>query len=343
MNSKFFNNLGPFSLKMLAEIAEAKLIAPKGQDMQEGPEIDIYGVKTLSEATGKDISFFSNKKYLEQFKQTQAKACVIPDWAKVYAPSDCWLLVSHNPYYSHAKIMQAFYQIVISYSNIHPKACVSPSAQIGKNCVIGPNVVIEDEVVIGDNAIIHAGAVILRACHIGDNANIGSNAVISHADIGNDFRALNGVCIGQAGFGFATEKGKHYEVPQIGQVIIGNDVEIGAGSCIDRGSSENTVIGDGCRIDNLVQIGHNVKLGKGCIIVAQVGIAGSTKLGDYVALGGQVGVSGHLKIGNQAQVSAQSGVIKDVVAGEILGGTPAINVRDWHKQTIALKKLIQTK
>jgi UDP-3-O-[3-hydroxymyristoyl] glucosamine N-acyltransferase len=148
------------------------------------------------------------------------------------------------------------------------------------------------------------------------------------------------VRIGQDGFGFAMGAGGHIKVPQLGGVIIGNDVEIGANTCIDRGSGPSTIIGDGTKIDNLVQIGHNVEIGKHCIIVALVGIAGSTKIGDYVAIGGQSGVAGHLKIGTGAKIAAGSGVMKDIEPGKSVGGSPAMNIRDWHRTTLMIEKMV---
>jgi UDP-3-O-[3-hydroxymyristoyl] glucosamine N-acyltransferase len=147
------------------------------------------------------------------------------------------------------------------------------------------------------------------------------------------------VAIGQDGFGFAYAQGVHHKVPQLGRVIVESDVEIGANSCIDRGAGPDTVIGEGTKIDNLVQIGHNVRLGKGCVIVAQVGISGSTVVEDYAVIGGQVGVAGHLTIGKGANIAAQSGVMRNVAAGEVQGGSPACSIRQWHKQQAVLRKL----
>ena len=189
---------------------------------------------------------------------------------------------------------------------------------------------------------IGAGSHIGKGVILGNHCYIHPQNSITHAILGNHVTIHSGARIGQDGFGFATSKtGQHITVPQLGRVLIGDHVNIGANVCIDRGSTTDTIIGDGCRIDNLVQIAHNVQMGKGCIIVSQVGISGSTKLGDFVVLGGQVGMAGHLNIGDQAQVTAKSGVMTDIPAGTTHGGIPSMPVKDWHRQTIALRKLIK--
>jgi UDP-3-O-[3-hydroxymyristoyl] glucosamine N-acyltransferase len=226
----------------------------------------------------------------------------------------------------------------------HNSRHVSPSASIGNNCHLGYNVVIEDNVEIGQNCFIDSGCVIKYGVKVGDNVRIGANAYISYSIIGDDVAILPGARLGQDGYGFATHQGVHHKIFHLGRVLVGNDVEIGANATIDRGSINDTIIGDGCKIDNLVQLGHNVVLGKGCLIVAQVGIAGSTKIGNYCALGGQVGVAGHLRIADQVKVAAQSGVIQNIDHNNsVVGGTPAVPIRQWHKQSILLKKLINQK
>lgn len=224
---------------------------------------------------------------------------------------------------------------------IMPTACISNSAKIGKNCYIGHNVVIEDNVEIGDDSVIESGTVIEYKVKIGKRARIDSNVTISHAVIGDDVVILPGARIGQESFGFATEKGVHKKIYHTGKVIIGNDVEIGANSCVDRGSVKDTIIEDFCRIDNLVEISHNVHIKKGCMLVSQVGIAGSTEIGEYCVFGGQVGVSGHLKITNNVHVAGKAGIIQNVKEPGVIGGFPAIAIKDWHKQTIIMKKLIK--
>ena len=249
------------------------------------------------------------------------------------------VLLHNNPYKAYAIIANQFYANVKHQAEIAANAVVDKTAEIGKNCQIGNFVVIEEGVIIGENSVIDHNSVIKRNVIIGANAHIASNVTISHAVIGDNVIIHPGARIGQDGFGFASDHTGHLKMPQLGIVKIGNFVEIGANATIDRGSAQDTEIGDMSKIDNLVQLGHNVRLGKACVIVAQVGIAGSTKLGDFVVLGGQVGVSGHLKIGNQVQVAAQSGVTKDIEDKQVMGGYPAVPVRKWHRQTIALQNL----
>jgi UDP-3-O-[3-hydroxymyristoyl] glucosamine N-acyltransferase len=205
--------------------------------------------------------------------------------------------------------------------------------------VIEAGVVIGAKAVIGDGCWIEANAVIGRGVTIGATSRIGANATISHAEIGSGTRLYPGVRVGQDGFGFAIDPAGHVKVPQLGRVIIGDHVEIGANSCIDRGAGPDTVIGHGTWIDNLVQIGHNVKIGRGCVLVAQSGVAGSTTLEDYAVLAALAGVAGHLKIGMGARIGAKSGVMKDVPAGEEQLGAPAMPVKEFMRQVIALKRL----
>ncbi len=190
---------------------------------------------------------------------------------------------------------------------------------------------------MGANAVLEEGVV------LGVDCRIGAGATLSHCLIGDRTVIYPGARIGQDGFGFASGPDGHLRIPQIGRVIVGDDVEVGANTTIDRGSANDTVIGDGCMIDNLVQIAHNVQLGKGCVIVSQVGISGSTKLGNYVVCGGQTGFAGHLEIGDGVTLAARSGVIHDLAAGQAYGGVPAIAHRQWKRQIIAFAKLAQRK
>lgn len=320
VDSRFFKNAGPFLLKELADLSEAVIHNGGGTDIQ------IKDIAPIASAKEADITFFSNKKYKSDFCNTKASACIVDAKAVEYAPEGLALLVSENPYYSYSLIANAFYPSHTEHGSFFsPSASIASSAVIGKNCSIGDHVSIGENVVIGHNCIIHP-SVTLQYCHIGDN-------VIIHP----------GVRIGQDGFGFASHKGVHYKVPQLGRVIIGNDVEIGANTTIDRGTNSDTSIGDGTKIDNLVQIGHNVEIGKGCMIVSQVGISGSTKIGNYVVLAGQVGVNGHLHIGDKTVVTAQSGVLKDAEPGAVLGGSPAVPLQQFKRQTIRLQQLVKNK
>lgn len=337
-DSRFFNNSGPISLKAILELTGAKLLDNDHANLEQ----KIEDVAPLEIAHSKQLSFLINNKYIESFKNSKAGFCIVSDKLRALAPKSMVVLTHNNPYKAYAIIANQFYPPDRnSNEEIASTAIISKSAKLGKNCKIGNFVVIEDGVKIGDNAFIDHNTVIKRNVEIGSNVRIYSNVMITHAIIGNNVVIHSGVRIGQDGFGFASDHTGHMKVPQLGKVIIGNFVDIGANTTIDRGSAQDTIIEDMCQIDNLVQLGHNVKLGKACVIVAQVGIAGSTKLGDFVVLGGQVGVAGHLNIGNQVQVAAQSGIAQDIEDKKIMGGSPAVPIRQWHKQNFMLNKLIK--
>ncbi len=319
--SRFFKNSGPFFLQDIAKELHLEVVLD-GQRLQNIPEIALGDIATLEKANADSISFFSNKKYLDQFQNTKARVCITSEKYISYAPKSTILIISENPYVSFAKISHKFYDTKPQLEDaIANSAYISPSAKLGKNVKIFPNVYVGDKVEIGDNCIIHHSAT-LQNCIIGENT-------IIHA----------GVRIGQDGFGYAFDKGSYIKVPQIGGVTIGKNVEIGANTTIDRGTIENTEIGDMCKIDNLVQIGHNVKLGVGCIIVSQVGISGSTEIGNYVQIGGQAGLAGHLKIGDKAQIGAQSGILKDIEPETVCMGTPALPIKQFFRNFTALKKI----
>ena len=244
-----------------------------------------------------DLTFLSNKKYVAGLKVCKAAVCLVPLNFELESKIIPILLQVPNPYYAYSLLVDLFYAPAKELKGwIEPSAFIAKSAKIGKNCYIAHNVVIEENVEIGDDCVIESGSFVDYGVRIGHRARIGSNVSISYALIGDDVVILPGARIGQDGFGFATHQGVHKKIYHTGSVIIGNNVEIGANTTIDRGSMNNTIIEDLCRIDNLVQIGHNVHIKKGAILVAQVGIAGSSVIGSYCALGGQVGVAGHITI-----------------------------------------------
>ncbi|MGX6959999.1 MAG: UDP-3-O-(3-hydroxymyristoyl)glucosamine N-acyltransferase [Rickettsia endosymbiont of Pentastiridius leporinus] len=336
VNSNFYKNLGPRKLTAIIDFLQDIIEAPRIYE-----DIEIHDIKILQEASENDVSFLSNIKYSEFLKTTKAAVCIVPKDFKGEVSKNTILLRAENSYYAYGKLIDFFYTPIKSYpAKIMPSAYVADSAIIGKNCYIGHNVVIEDDVVIGDNTIIEAGSFIGIGVKIGRHAKIESNVSINYAIIGDDALIFTGARIGQDGFGFSTEKGIHHKIFHTGIVRIGNNVEIGANTTIDRGALQDTIIEDLCRIDNLVQIGHGVKIGKGSMLAAQVAIAGSSVIGKYCALGGQVGIAGHLTIGDGVQIAGQSGVIQDIEAGKIVGGTPTVPIRDWHKQSIIMKQLI---
>ncbi len=331
---RFFHNHGPIKLGELARIGNAEL----------GPNCDpeklIHDVAPLDAAGPDDLSFLDNPKYVDAFRISSAGACVVAEKLAGEGPSEMALLISERPYRSYALIARAFYPLTTAAApTIHPSAVVDPAATIGEGCSIGANAVIAADVVLGDRVRIGAGAVIDAAVSIGADSDIGANASLSHCEIGSRCMLHPGVRIGQRGFGFDMSPEGHLDVPQLGRVIVGNEVEIGANSCIDRGSGPDTIVGDGCKIDNLVQIGHNVHLGKGCVLVAQSGIAGSAHLEDFVVVAGQSGVAGHLRIAAGTQIAARSGVMRDTEPGAKMAGNPAIPARELFRQLATLAKL----
>ena len=331
---RFFRNHGPLKLGDLARAAGAELGPNADPDMliQDVAPLDIAGPETLS--------FLDNPKYVESFRESKAGACVVAEKFAGDAPSGMALLLSERPYRSYAHIAHAFYPVAHPQtSDHHPSAVIDPTAVIGEGCAIGANAVISARAELGDRTMIGAGAVIGEAVTIGAETEIGANSSLSHCEIGGRCLLHPGVRIGQRGFGFDMSPEGHLDVPQLGRVIVGNDVEIGANSCIDRGSGPDTVVGDGCKIDNLVQIGHNVRLGKGCVVVAQSGIAGSAHLEDFVVLAAQSGVAGHIRIAPGTQIAARSGAMRDTEPGAKLAGNPAIPAREYFRQMAVLAKL----
>ncbi|MCB1532386.1 MAG: UDP-3-O-(3-hydroxymyristoyl)glucosamine N-acyltransferase [Alphaproteobacteria bacterium] len=331
---RFFKKSDSKTLQQLAEIGGATL--GQGADAN----LAIQDVAPLDMAGADDLSFFDNAKYKDQFKATNAGACFVSPKAAEFAPAGCALLISDHPYKSYALVAQAFYPEETPAGNVSEQASVDPSAKIGEGTSIEPFAVIGAGVEIGAGCRIEAGAVIESNVKIGAHCRIGSNATISHAVIGDYVRLYSGVRVGQDGFGFAIDPKGHVKVPQLGRVVIEDHVEVGANTCIDRGAGPDTVIGQGTWIDNLVQIGHNVKIGRGCVIVAQVGISGSTVIEDYVSLAGQVGIAGHLTIGRGAQVGAQAGVMRNIPPGEVQHGSPAMPIKQAMRQVAALNRLI---
>lgn len=333
---RFFERAKPsFTLDEIAQLSGAVLA--EGVD---GSEV-VENVAPLDVAGVSDLSFLDNIKYKEQFKVTKAGACFIQPAMAEHAPEGVALLVSPTPYKSYALAAQAFYPQNKFDAHVSEHASIHPDATIGAGCRIEPMAVIGANVEIGDHCWIESGAVIADNVQIGAHCRVGSSASVSHAVIADHVTLYPGVRIGQDGFGFAIDPSGYVKVPQLGRVVIGSHVEIGANTCIDRGAGPDTVIGQGTWIDNLVQIGHNVKIGNGCVIVSQVGISGSTVIEDYVVIGGQVGIAGHLKVSTGARIAAQSGIMKNVPPGAEVMGLPALPIKEHMRQIATLKRLIK--
>lgn len=332
VDKSFYEVKENVTLAMVAEITSATLT-----DASKSGE-PIAGIATMASAASEDICFFYDRKSKEKAASIKAKACITTTDLREFVPEGVIILISENPKEAFIKLNEFMYAEKRQAKGIDASAKIASSAQIGAGCFIGANVVIEDNVEIGANCVIEANAVIAHDCKIGSGCRIGCGASICYSIIGNNCYIYSGARLGQDGFGFQLINGRHHRIPQLGRVIVGNDVEIGANACIDRGALDDTVIGDGCRIDNLVQIAHNDKMGRGCVIVSQVGIAGSCTLGDYVVLGGQVGLADHLNIGTGAQIAAQSGVMRDVETGAVVMGSPCVPFKDFMRQVAFLQK-----
>jgi len=335
----FFERAGPFPLQMIA----AKLGAQLEQAAIESA--DIEDVKPLGSAGPQHLAFFDNPKYLDQLTKTRAGGCLVAPSFAARVPTDTAILKTKSPYSAFAFALRLFYA-----DALHPIAArlddergrgtlIHPSARIDVGVKIEPGAVVGAEAHIGRGTTIAAGAVVGYRVVVGADCYVGPNATLTHCLVGERVILHAGVRIGQDGFGFAMGAKGHLKVPQVGRVIIGDDVEIGANSTVDRGALNDTVIGEGTKIDNLVQVGHNAIIGRHCVIVAQTGIAGSAQLGDFVVMGGHSGVVGHVKIGDGAQIAGMAHVKEDVPPGARMGGTPAVPFKDWAREVATLKRL----
>ena len=332
-DKRFFTVAGPFTAEEIAGRTGATL-AGSGNG-----KLALRDVAPLDAARPDQLSFLDNRKYIDLFRKTGAGACFVhPDLASE-APKGVALLVTPEPYRAYALAAQAFYPEPPPVPGIAPSAVVDATVELGEGCRIEANAVIGDHAKLGRRCLVGPNAVIGAGVVLGDDVRVGSCASISHSLIGNRVRIYPGAQLGQDGFGFAPDRNGFVKVPQLGRVIVGDDVEIGANSTVDRGAGPDTVIGPGTMIDNLVQIGHNVQIGRQCVLVSQTGISGSTKLGDFVMIGGQGGLTGHLNIGSGAKIGAQAGVMRDVLAGETVIGAPAIPAREFFRQVAALQRL----
>jgi len=333
----FFQNSGPFNATELAQISGADIAGASK------PDVLYKDVCSLDDAGQTDVSFLDNKKYKETFLTSSAGLCIVRPNILNFAPKYMTLLLTNDPYKAYARIASSFYPVKTPINSISGRSFISDSAKIGKNCTISTGVIIGKNVTIGDNCMVGGNTEIMAGSKVGESCSIGSNVSLQCCIIGKSVIIHPGVRIGQDGFGFAPGAHGHLKVPQLGRVIIGDWVEIGANTTIDRGTSPDTIIGTGTKIDNLVQIGHNVNVGEHCFIVAQVGISGSTKIGDFTMIGGQTGIAGHLKIGSSVKIAAQSGIMRDIADGETVCGTPARPMKTFMRETATLKKLAKTK
>jgi UDP-3-O-[3-hydroxymyristoyl] glucosamine N-acyltransferase len=304
----------------------------------ESPLI-LQGVAPLEAAGPTEVSFLDNRRYISALEQTRAGAVIVHPDMLVSVPATSVPIVTTDAYAGWARVAALFHPLPPVSPGIHSSAVVSEGAHIDVSAEIGPLCVIEAGVEIGPRCKLGPAAIVGSGVIVGPDCRIGAHASLSHTVLGSRVYVYPGARIGQEGFGFACLETGFLTVPQLGRVIVEDDVEIGANTTIDRGSARDTVIGAGSRLDNLVQIGHNVVLGRCCVIVAQVGISGSTVLEDFVRVGGQAAMAGHLRIGRGAQIGAQAGVICDLSSGVTVVGSPAQPKHEFFRQVATLKRL----
>ena len=302
------------------------------------PDTEIRGLNGIEQAGPGDLTFVSNPKYAAAARTTRASAVIVGD---NFPAIPAAMLRAKDPYLSFARALGLFHAPLQYAPGVHPTAIVHASARVGASAHIGPYVVIDEGVEIGATAVLLAHVVIYRGVKIGDNFFAHAHATVrENCHIGNNVLLHNGVVIGSDGFGFArTSEGHWYKIPQHAPVVIEDDVEVQANSCIDRASVGETRIKRGTKLDNLVQVGHGSTVGEDALLCSQVGIAGSTVIGNRVILTGQVGVVGHCKVGDNAIVTPQSGVANDIPAGALVSGAPAVDHRIWLKYSAILPRL----
>jgi UDP-3-O-[3-hydroxymyristoyl] glucosamine N-acyltransferase len=338
----FFEESPPLTLAAVAALTGAQLDDPAKADQQ------IRGLASLDEAGPMHLTFFDNLKYSDQLAATRAGACIVSGRFAARVPAHVTVVRASQPFHAFVTVARELNRDALrpqswfGVEGIAPSAIIDPSARLEDGVVVDPLTVIGPGVEIGAGTIIGAGVVIGPGVKIGRDCNVGARTAIQCALIGNDVLIHPGCSIGQDGYGFVFFGPQgHLKVPQTGRVVIQNDVEIGAGTTIDRGSLRDTVIGEGSKIDNQVQIGHNVTIGRHCLLAAQIGLAGSLTIGDNVALGAKVGINNHLKIGDGAQVTAMSAVKDDIPAGGRWGGHFAKPTKQWFREILAVERLVR--
>ncbi len=323
MTNPFFKNTGPHNINFLL-----KTINLKNHNL---PDDKITDIKDLNSSGKNEITFLHSKKYTDLAKKTKASFCLTSEYFQSSLPNNCKPIITDKVLLHTAQITKIFYpdSITDDYDNTVKDindTVFKDKVKFGKNVLIGENVKIGENSLIGHNSIIE------KNVEIGDNCSIGSNVIIKNSLIKNNVHILDGCVIGKKGFGFFPDKESNFRYPQIGIVIIEDNVEIGCGSTIDRGSLSNTIIGKNTYLDNQIHIAHNVKIGENCIIAGQVGFAGSSTLGNNVMIGGQAGISGHLKIGSNVQIGGGSGVIKSIPDNSKVMGYPAKDLKNFIRE-----------
>ena len=329
---RFFEDLGPVTLIELAAVTGAELARA------EDGERRVSAVAPLVRAGASDLSFFADKRYLHDLRETRAGACfVAPDFAAA-APQGCSVLVTKEPHAAYVAAAHRLHRPRRADGRdplIHSDAVIEDGVSLAPGVTIGAGAHIGRGTSIGAYSVIGPGVAIGRGCTIGSHVTLGFSL------LGDRVSILSGAVIGEPGFGVTVGQGKTVDVPQLGRVIIQDNVSIGACTCIDRGAWDDTVIGENTKIDNLVQVAHNVRLGRNCLLAAHTGISGSVVAGDGVQFGGRAGIADHVKIGDRARVAAAAGVMKDIAPGEMVAGLPAKPVRQHMREVAWLGKMAQ--
>jgi UDP-3-O-[3-hydroxymyristoyl] glucosamine N-acyltransferase len=329
-DARFFTRSGPHPLATVADAAGST--AP-------GTDLLLRGVAPLQVAGPEEVSFLDNRRYAGVLEETSAGAVIVHPDMLARVPAGTVPIITTEPYAGWARVAALFHPASPVHPGVHPTAFVAESAHVDPSAQVGPFALVEAEAEVGARCRIGPHAAIGEGVVIGPDCRIGAHASLSHAIVGARVYVYPGARIGQEGFSFAQTKDGFLSVPQLGRVVLGDDVEVGANTTIDRGSTGDTEIGAGSRLDNLVQIGHNVRLGRCCVVVAQVGISGSVVLEDFVQVGGQAGVAGHLRVGQGSRIGAQAGVMADVPPGATLVGSPAQPRKEVFRQIAALKRM----
>lgn len=329
---RFFGSAGFFPL--------SSIVTAAGGTSDADADIVFNGVASLEMAGPSEVSFCDTPRYAAALAETKAGAVIVTDEVAANVPSSSVTIICRSPVLGFGKVASLFHPRPSPTGVIHPHAHVSDDAVVGEGTEIGAMTVIEAGVVIGRDCLIGPFVFIGHGVVLGDGCVIHSHVSITHAVCGQGVVLHSGARIGQEGFGFAVgPDGRFVTAPQLGLVELADRVEVGANSCVDRGSLGNTYLGEGTRLDNLVQVGHNVRTGRGCVLVAQVGVSGSTVMGDYVSAGGQAGFAGHTTIGSRVRIGAQAGVMNDIAEGMEVLGSPARPKKEAIRAMIVLQRL----
>jgi UDP-3-O-[3-hydroxymyristoyl] glucosamine N-acyltransferase len=338
----------PFFFSRGRGLTVREIAALTGATPRPGAELDrrITGTAALDRASPNDLAFFDKPKYAGQLSETAAGVCLMMERDAARAPERVSVLCVREPYRAFIEVTRTLFpdalrpSSLFEASGVATGAFVHPTSRVESGVTVDPGAVIGPQAEIGADTLINAGAVIGPKVRIGRRCVIGANSSITHCLMGDRVVIHPGCAIGQDGFGYVETQGAHRKILQVGRVIIQDDVEIGAGTTIDRGAIRDTVIGEGSKIDNLVQIGHNVSIGRHCIIVSQCGISGSVVIEDHVILAGQVGLADNVTIGEGAIIGARSGVMSDVPAGEKWFGYPAMRGREFLRNMMTLRRWV---